>query len=69
MSPFKSKSQQRYMFAKHPKIAKRWANKYGISKNMPEKMSKAGMSRKRKYMHGSGNLMGEACLRKVGALE
>jgi len=23
MSPFKSKSQQRYMFARHPKIAKR----------------------------------------------
>jgi len=35
--PFKSKSQQRYMFAKHPKIAKEWADKYGVSKNLPEK--------------------------------
>lgn len=27
--PFRSKRQMRYMFAKHPKIAKRWAKKYG----------------------------------------
>lgn len=24
--PFKSAKQRRYMFAKHPKIARRWAN-------------------------------------------
>jgi hypothetical protein len=35
--PFKSKSQQRYMFAKHPTIAKRWAKKYGVSKHLPQK--------------------------------
>ena len=29
MSPFRSAKQRRYMFAKHPKIAKRWAKKYG----------------------------------------
>jgi len=27
--PFKSEKQRRYMYAKHPKIAKRWASKYG----------------------------------------
>jgi hypothetical protein len=27
--PFKSARQRRYMYAKHPKIAKRWATKYG----------------------------------------
>jgi hypothetical protein len=27
--PFKSEKQRRYMWAKHPKIAKRWAHKYG----------------------------------------
>jgi len=27
--PFKSYKQQRYMFLKHPEIAKRWADKYG----------------------------------------
>lgn len=37
--PFKSKSQQRFMFSKHPKIAKRWAKKYGVSKDLPEKVA------------------------------
>lgn len=27
--PFKSARQRRFMFAKHPKVAKRWARKYG----------------------------------------
>lgn len=27
--PFKSAKQERFMFAKHPKIAKRWVHKYG----------------------------------------
>jgi len=27
--PFKSAKQRRFMFAKHPKIARRWAKKYG----------------------------------------
>lgn len=27
--PFRSAKQRRYMFAKHPKIAKRWAKRYG----------------------------------------
>jgi hypothetical protein len=27
--PFKSKKQRAFMYAKHPKIAKRWAKKYG----------------------------------------
>lgn len=35
--PFKSKAQQRYMFARHPGIAKRWAKEYGVSENLPEK--------------------------------
>ncbi|MFA6100404.1 MAG: hypothetical protein WC750_06085 [Patescibacteria group bacterium] len=37
--PFKSKAQQKFMFAKHPEIAKRWAKKYGVPKNLPEKKS------------------------------
>ena len=35
--PFKSKAQRRFMYAKHPKIAKRWSKKYGKGKNLPEK--------------------------------
>lgn len=27
--PFRSAKQRRFMYAKHPKIAKRWAKKYG----------------------------------------
>ncbi len=34
--PFKSKAQMRFMFARHPKIAKRWAKKYGVSKKLPQ---------------------------------
>ena len=27
--PFRSAKQRRYMYAKHPEIAKRWTAKYG----------------------------------------
>jgi len=35
--PFKSTKQQRYMFAKHPKIAEKWAKKYGTIKKSAKK--------------------------------
>jgi hypothetical protein len=47
MSPFKSKSQQKFMFSKHPKIAKRWASKYGVDKDLPEKVSAKEMLKQR----------------------
>lgn len=34
--PFRSAKQRKYMFAKHPKIAHRWAKKYG-TKPRPKK--------------------------------
>lgn len=34
--PFRSAKQRRFMFAKHPAIAKRWAKKYG-TKPRPRK--------------------------------
>lgn len=53
--PFRSKAQMRFMFAKHPSIAKRWEDTYGVSKNMPEhvgdkpgKMSRLLRRKKRK---------------------
>jgi hypothetical protein len=49
--PFKSKAQQKYMFAKHPKIAKRWAGKYGVSKNLPEHVKKAVKRSKYKVLY------------------
>lgn len=66
MSPFRSKRQMRFMFAAEargdiPKgTARRWAHKTKSIKKLPE--------RKRTYKRGSGVLMGDATLRKVGAL-
>ena len=38
--PFKSEAQKGFMFAKHPEIAKKWADKYGVPKGLPEKLGK-----------------------------
>ena len=35
--PFQSKVQQRYMYLKHPKIAKRWATETENESALPEK--------------------------------
>ena len=34
--PFRSEAQRRFLWAKHPDIAKRWASEYGTSSNLPE---------------------------------
>ena len=34
--PFQSKAQQRFMFARHPKMAKEWAEKTPNIKELPE---------------------------------
>ena len=39
--PFKSESQARYMFAKHPKIAKEFAKHTKSIKALPEKVHKS----------------------------
>lgn len=36
--PFRSKAQQRFMFAKHPQIAKRWAKKTKNMKRLPARV-------------------------------
>lgn len=38
--PFKSKSQQRFMFARHPKMAREWAHETKDIKSLPEKIDK-----------------------------
>lgn len=38
--PFQSKSQQRYLWMKHPDIAKRWAAESPTPKSLPEKKKK-----------------------------
>jgi hypothetical protein len=34
--PFRSKSQQRWMYANRPEMAAKWEDKYGIPNNLPE---------------------------------
>lgn len=36
--PFRSKAQVRALFAKAPKVAKRWKQKYGIPDDLPERI-------------------------------
>lgn len=36
--PFKSKAQQRFMFAKDPEMAKRWAKETPNIKKLPERL-------------------------------
>jgi len=37
--PFQSESQRRFLWAKHPEVAERWAHKYGTPENLPEHKS------------------------------
>jgi hypothetical protein len=40
--PFKSKAQQRFMFATMPKTAKEWARKTKFMKSLPARAKKKG---------------------------
>ena len=33
--PFRSEAQRRYLWAKHPKLAREWSDKYGVPSNLP----------------------------------
>lgn len=44
--PFKSEAQRKFLWAKHPDIAKRWTEKYG-SKVMSEALKKAHKRKKK----------------------
>ncbi len=39
--PFKSRSQQKFLYARHPAIAERWAKETPDIKNLPEKKRSA----------------------------
>ena len=38
--PFKSKKQEKYLWAKHPEIARKWEKKYGTFKKRKVKHKK-----------------------------
>jgi hypothetical protein len=46
--PFQSRAQMRYMFARHPEIAKRWAKEYGVPKGLRERVRKLKKKRKKR---------------------
>lgn len=54
--PFRSEAQRKFMFAKHPEIAKRWAHEYGTPKDLPEHVgnrpAKAAVDSLRRATHG-----------------
>jgi len=54
MSPFVSEAQRRYMWAKHPKVAREWADKYGTPRNLPERLNES----KRKAYKNAGKKAG-----------
>jgi hypothetical protein len=54
--PFQSEAQRRFMWAKHPEIAKRWAHEYPGQKNLP--MHKGGKSRGLKQQRSGGKSRG-----------
>lgn len=34
--PFRSEAQRRFLFAKHPDVAEKWAHEYGTPSDLPE---------------------------------
>ena len=46
--PFKSKAQSRYLFAREPEVAKRWAKETPSMKSLPEKATKSKDGKMRK---------------------
>ena len=48
--PFKSEAQRRYLFVHEPKLAKKWAHKYGTPEDLPEHASNPHKRTKRTAM-------------------
>lgn len=44
--PFKSKAQRKFMYAKHPEMAKEWEDKTPKGKKLPEKVKKKNGKKK-----------------------
>lgn len=49
--PFQSEAQRRFLWSKHPEIAKRWSKEYGSGKGLPmhkRKSKRKGMPKRDK---------------------
>ena len=45
--PFKSEAQRRYLWMKHPKIARRWAKEYPNQSKLPKHVKHTGRKSKK----------------------
>jgi len=45
--PFKSQKQKKFMYMKHPEIAKRWSKEYPNQSNLPEHSISKELTRRR----------------------
>lgn len=50
--PFKSKAQERWMYANHPKMAEEWSS-HTDQKSLPEHVKKRAKAKKKKGLGGS----------------
>ena len=46
--PFRSEAQRRFLYARHPAIAKRWQREYGTPKSLPERLRKRKVKKEAK---------------------
>ena len=53
--PFESKAQARFMFAKHPDIAKRFANETPSIKGLPQHVKRKGSGHVVRQLFGGGS--------------
>ena len=49
--PLVSEAQRRFMYAKHPGIAKRWSYEYGEQKDLPEHVKPKRRIKRSKKRH------------------
>lgn len=49
--PFRSKAQQKWMFAEHPAMAERWAHETPGIKGLPDKVKKVSETAKKVVRH------------------
>ena len=51
--PFQSEKQRRFLWAKHPEIARRWTDKYGSAiKDLPHHKRRSSLRRLSEKMRG-----------------
>ena len=49
--PFKSESQRRFLWAKHPEIAQKWADEFPDQGKLPKHVKKKAKSKKKGTDH------------------